>query len=108
MLTAREVQALLGVADDVVIAHGYTTDQHAVVIYFHAGELVRQDAITWRSADFLYSFFTANIKRFYQNGVHPQLVALFDTFSAYGLALTPGGADWGQPVFQMDGRSTYV
>lgn len=92
-LSAKIVQEMLGVADDVIIAHGYTFDRMTVDVYFQNGNLVRDernfgdDSVNClESTDFEPSYFMNQIKRWYlgnqepDKGLNSKLQGLFETF----------------------------
>ncbi len=89
MKTAKEIQNLIGIDDHETLAYGYTLNRDTVELYFENSNLVRcefdasidgQLLRTKRTPLFEASFFKDNIKRFYRNATHKQLIELFDTF----------------------------
>lgn len=110
MLTAKEVQTILGVADDVVIAHGYSYDRETTYdVWFHAGELHRLGSRCWISAGdthqhsptFQPDYFTENIKRWYDSKINSRLLELFATFGVT-LPTTSGGNYPTYPPIYLD------
>ena len=98
-LSAIEVQKLLNVADNVVIAHGYDHDRNTIDIFFENGELVRVKTPYGKSAwvdraEEFHSTWITYIKRWYRGtekrGINPTLVNLFETFGS-SLPITDGG-----------------
>lgn len=102
MLSAAEVQAMIGAVDHEIIAHGYTYDRKSVDIFFEAGELVRAEEYfergrgwkTIRNDKFNPEYFFDGIKRWYlgtpERGLNAKLAELFETFGR-PLSTTPGG-----------------
>lgn len=98
-LKAKEVQNLLNVGDNEIIAHGYDFDRNTIDIFFDKGKLIRlktpygKNGELSESEEFEPEFFTW-IKRWYQGtpekGINPTLVNLFETFGS-PLPITPGG-----------------
>lgn len=116
MLTAKTVQEMLDVADDVVIAHGYSYDRGTTYdIWFHQGKIHRYGDTTGPYGDrknvppcthessevFQPEYFYSNIKRWYESGFNTKLLELFDTFGR-GLPLTPGGHYPNYPPIYLD------
>lgn len=114
-LSAIEVQALLNVEDDVIIAHGYTLDRRTLGIYFREGKVIRieyktdgRDEHTLLERIELDVFepwlFTRNLKRWYLGGEHTprklneNLCTFFETFGD-GLSTTAGGGYPEYPPF---------
>lgn len=91
-MTAAQVQHMTGTHDREVVAHGYTFERHTIEIYFEDNKIIRRvdGQIEWTSEMFEPNMFHQNIKRFYEQGVVPIFLALFDTFGE-GLSTTPGG-----------------
>jgi len=99
-LPAKDIQAMLGVEDDVVIAYGYTFDRDSVYIMFHKGWLVRSDyrrdelVRLQESHTFQPCYFQDSMKRWYrgtdERGINPRLLDLFETFGA-PLSVVEGG-----------------
>ena len=100
LLTATDVQTMLGVEDGEILAHGYTFDRETVDIYFQDGQLIRTTESRggdWhyeKSPNFRPEFFHGGIKRWYEGtaerGLNAKLLTLFETFGA-PLSTTPGG-----------------
>ena len=96
ILTAGRVQELIGVADNVVVAYGYTFDRHTLNIFFQDGKIVRATTPYGKNTDYCQSvifepkFFTDGVKRWYADGFNERLRGLFETFSD-GLSFTAGG-----------------
>jgi len=93
---AYDVQQIIEVPDGMSIAYGYTFARDTVEIFFRQGKLVRRVAgVDEAESEYIeWDFFHRDIKRFYENGVHPWFIQQFETFSEYGLSLTPGGPFW--------------
>lgn len=97
ILTAGRVQELIGVADNVVVAHGYDFDRNTLDIFFQEGKIVKatdqrygKPILYCQSVIFEPKFFTAGVKRWYASGFNERLRGLFETFSD-GLSFTDGG-----------------
>lgn len=84
-LTPKEVQEMLGVPDEEIIAHGYTLERDTVDLYFRDGLLVRnvngveQTSETFR-IDPHNGFYPDGIKRWYKDRTNPRLISLCETF----------------------------
>jgi hypothetical protein len=94
MLSAAQVQTLIGAKDGQIVAHGYTLDRYTVDVWFEQQQIVRREyqgaAIVGtpddhevgllKSFTFEPDYFFANIKRWYRDETSDALADYFATF----------------------------
>lgn len=89
VLSAQQVQDMLGVDDYVVIAHGYTFERNTLDIWFEKGCIIRSETrlgstINETGEEFFNAdFFFTNVKRWYADRFNTKLLTLIRTFSQY-------------------------
>jgi hypothetical protein len=96
-LDVDTVRQLIGVEDGERIAYGYTFNRDTVEIYIRDGKLIREDyrgsnslpALIRENEFFDPSYFSDDIKRFYEERTNKKLQQLFRTFGGE-LSTTPG------------------
>lgn len=84
-MKAADVQAMIGVEDHEVVAHGYTLDRETLDVWFAHGELVRRVSCDrfvdlCSSEKFDPEFFFMNVKRWYRDRTNRRLAGLFEAF----------------------------
>lgn len=94
-LLAQQIQEMIDVEDNQIVAYGYTFERESVEIYFENGQLVRSEDGDKKYCDqFNPEFFTLNIKRWYlgteEKGFNRKLLNLLETFGC-PINTTEGG-----------------
>jgi lipopolysaccharide biosynthesis glycosyltransferase len=90
VLSAKQVQEMIGVEDLDIIAHGYTLERNTLDIWFENGTIVRHESnhrknmVNEVGEDFFnIDFFFSDVKRWYAEKFNPKLLTLIRTFSQY-------------------------
>ena len=100
MLTAKEIQELIGAEDLETLVHGCTFGRNTLNVYFENGKLCRIEedlskVVKHETSDtFDPDFFFHDVKRWYigkeEKGINRKLREMFETFGR-PLPTTPGG-----------------
>ena len=98
MLTAKQFQKMLGVADFRTILYGYTFERQSVIIFFVDGKIVRltekelfcqgsfpeETKNTVQMWEYVVpEIFRQDIKRWYANGTRPKMRHFMESFFDY-------------------------